>query len=99
MRPGEWGRNSHPSLVDLEDERQVNKEEAEKLSEEWKIEYLETSARNNINVTEMFEKIARDVKRNKIIINPAESKTSTEKYLSEFLLWCQDWYRGYEWCR
>lgn len=23
MRPGEWGRNSHPSLVDLEDERQM----------------------------------------------------------------------------
>jgi len=43
---------------DLEKQRKVSSEEAQKLANQWGIEYIETSALNNINCKEPFEKIA-----------------------------------------
>lgn len=40
----------------------VTREEGEKLSSEYNIKFFETSAKNNLNVVEAFEAIARDVK-------------------------------------
>ena len=45
---------------DLEQERTVSKEEAEKFKEEKKLDvFMETSAKNNTNVTEAFEALAK----------------------------------------
>ncbi|EDR22465.1 hypothetical protein, conserved [Entamoeba dispar SAW760] len=46
---------------DLEEQRQIPNEEAKKLAEEWKIPFFETSAQNNINVTELFNSIASEL--------------------------------------
>jgi len=45
--------------VDMEDERRVSIEDAKKLADDNGILYFETSAKNNVNVTEMFLEIAR----------------------------------------
>ena len=62
---------------DLESERQVSKAEAETIAEEWGVEYIETSAKKDINVSKLFEKLARDIENYKLedSENPVESKT------------------------
>eukprot|EP01097_Dermamoeba_algensis_P009309 TRINITY_DN6528_c0_g1_i2.p1 TRINITY_DN6528_c0_g1~~TRINITY_DN6528_c0_g1_i2.p1 ORF type:complete len:196 (+),score=33.97 TRINITY_DN6528_c0_g1_i2:119-706(+) len=48
--------------ADLEDQREVTKEEANQLVEKFKIlKYIETSARSNLNVKEVFEEVTRMV--------------------------------------
>jgi GTPase KRas protein len=44
--------------IDLENKRKVSKDEAQKLAENWGIEYIETSAKNNINCSEPFQRLA-----------------------------------------
>eukprot|EP00826_Nyctotherus_ovalis_P048056 TRINITY_DN5623_c0_g1_i1.p1 TRINITY_DN5623_c0_g1~~TRINITY_DN5623_c0_g1_i1.p1 ORF type:complete len:204 (-),score=58.79 TRINITY_DN5623_c0_g1_i1:1334-1945(-) len=46
--------------IDLEDERQVEKAEGEKLAERTGMKYFETSARTGDNVDEVFEDIIRE---------------------------------------
>ena len=46
---------------DLEKEREVNYEEAKTQAEQWGIEYIETSAKNNFNCKEAFEKLAQKI--------------------------------------
>ena len=46
---------------DLESERQVSKEDAERLCNIWGIEHIECSVKDNINITELFIKIMRDI--------------------------------------
>jgi len=46
---------------DLETERQVSKNEAEQLANEWNILFFETSAKNKINITESFVALVRDI--------------------------------------
>ena len=36
--------------------------EGEKLAEKYGISYIETSAKSNINITELFEQMAREIK-------------------------------------
>ena len=43
---------------DLVNNREVSYEEAKKLADSWNIEYIETSARNNINCYEAFDHLA-----------------------------------------
>ena len=42
--------------VDLEDKRIINKEEANKFAEEHNLPYIETSAKDGINIEELFDK-------------------------------------------
>ena len=51
---------------DLSDIRQVSYEEAKQLCDSWGIEYIETSAINNYNCKEAFEKLILKIASNKI---------------------------------
>ena len=46
---------------DLEDDRQVKKEAAQKLAGDWTVTYLEASARKKINVEEIFYDLVRQI--------------------------------------
>ena len=59
--------------VDLEENRQVTKEEGQKLAKEFGIPFLETSAKTRINIDESFEQICLDVRKNR-----SNSTTSTK---------------------
>ena len=47
--------------IDMEDGRIVNKEEGKKFAEEFGLPYIETSAKNGININETFEDIAEKI--------------------------------------
>ncbi|ELP87057.1 hypothetical protein EIN_463500 [Entamoeba invadens IP1] len=46
---------------DLESERRIQSNEAQNIANEWKISFIECSAKNKINVTELFQMICKDV--------------------------------------
>ncbi|KAL7722080.1 Uncharacterized protein QTN25_000846 [Entamoeba marina] len=46
---------------DLEEQRQVQKDESESISKEWGIPLFETSAQQDINVKQMFEAVAKRI--------------------------------------
>eukprot|EP00168_Porphyra_purpurea_P007550 TRINITY_DN19501_c0_g1_i1.p2 TRINITY_DN19501_c0_g1~~TRINITY_DN19501_c0_g1_i1.p2 ORF type:complete len:201 (+),score=55.46 TRINITY_DN19501_c0_g1_i1:178-780(+) len=48
---------------DLEDERDVKKEEGEALAAEFECPFFETSAKDHINVDECFRELVREVRR------------------------------------
>ena len=48
---------------DLESERQIQKLEAEKLAEEWRVLFFETSAKNRINITESFTALIKRIQQ------------------------------------
>ncbi|ELP83651.1 hypothetical protein EIN_008870 [Entamoeba invadens IP1] len=50
---------------DLEFERQVCTIYAKNVVDEWKILFYETSAKNNTNITEMFQVLVEDIKEKK----------------------------------
>ena len=62
---------------DLEDKRDVTKEKAESFSKKYKINFLETSAKDGINVNEVFEllisEILKSFKEHNIEINGSSS--------------------------
>lgn len=68
---------------DLEAERQVNKEEAEHLANEWGIGFIETSAKNKININEVFEMLVRDIlktrKENENVKEENENEVENER--------------------
>ena len=47
--------------IDLEEERVVSKEEGQKIANQYEIKFYETSAKSNINVTELIEGMTREV--------------------------------------
>ena len=49
------------NTIGLEKERQVSYEEGKKLADEWGIDFFETSAKENINVKEVFECLTRRI--------------------------------------
>ena len=67
---GKHGQNVPMILVgnkkDLENKRQVPIEDAKKLAESWGIEYIETSAKTNINCNEAFEKLVVQIAASKV---------------------------------
>ena len=46
---------------DLDNERQVTKDDADNLAKSWGAEYIETSAKNNFNCKEAFERLAKKI--------------------------------------
>ena len=50
---------------DLANERKVEFEEAKKLADSWKINYMETSAKTNFNCKEAFESLAAEIVKSK----------------------------------
>ncbi|ELP89334.1 hypothetical protein EIN_286800 [Entamoeba invadens IP1] len=50
---------------DLESVRTVSIEEGEKLAEEWRVSFYETSAKNKININEIFIEVVNDIVRTK----------------------------------
>ena len=67
---GKHGQNVPMILVgnkvDLENKRQVPIEEAKKLADSWGIEYIETSAKTNVNCNEAFEKLVVQIASSKV---------------------------------
>ncbi|RWS21764.1 ras-related protein Ral-A-like isoform X2, partial [Leptotrombidium deliense] len=57
--------------ADLEEKRRVTIEEAQKLAEQWKVPYIETSAKTRSNVDRIFTDLMRDVYKRKM----SEAKT------------------------
>lgn len=51
---------------DLESERKVPADEAKKLASSWGAEYIETSAKTNVNCKEAFEKLAQKIAEKKV---------------------------------
>ncbi|KAF6018964.1 rap-1 [Bugula neritina] len=48
---------------DLEDERVVGKDQGQGLANEWKVKFLETSAKNKVGVSEVFIELVRLINR------------------------------------
>ena len=70
---------------DLEN-REISKEEAEEYAKKNNISYIETSAKNNININEAFEKIANEAYeyvKNKEIENLKNDKNNNSKNIKE----------------
>ena len=59
---------------DLEDERKIETEEGEKLANENRMKFIETSAKDSTNVTETFNILLKDVKEY-MKNNPEKPKT------------------------
>ena len=55
---------------DLENERKISYDDGKKLAESWGIEYIETSAKNNFNCKEAFERLAQKIVQSKVQPNP-----------------------------
>ena len=49
---------------DLENDRQVQSIDAQKLADEWKVKYFETSAKNKTNIYELFEELINLIEMN-----------------------------------
>ena len=61
---------------DLADQREVDKEEAENLAKEWGVEYIEVSAKEKININEIFKKLVYDIRKHNKSINPENDETN-----------------------
>lgn len=49
---------------DLEEYRQVQSSDAQRLAEEWRVKYFETSAKNKININKIFEELVYLIEAN-----------------------------------
>ena len=70
------------SKCDLEEQRKITKTEIESFVQSYNLEYIESSAKNNINVEEAFYKLASDVlnavKLNEIQITTQQAPKTIE---------------------
>lgn len=84
-------KNNHARIIlignkcDLE--RDVTKEEAENLASQYKIRYIETSVKDNINVEEAFRLLATDV-YNYFVIKNHNSQNSVSTTQSKYKKFC-----------
>ena len=68
--------------TDLTEDRKVTKDEGQKMANQYKMKYFETSAKSNTNVTEAIEGLAKDVLENvaakvdttRVSVGPAKKK-------------------------
>eukprot|EP01080_Neovahlkampfia_damariscottae_P009948 gene9948-2269_t len=65
--------------IDLEESRQVTREEGQKLAKEFGIPFLETSAKTRINIDESFEQISLDVRKSRQQEKDGKTKNKSEK--------------------
>ena len=62
---------------DLEEYRQVHSLDAQRLAEEWKVKYFETSAKNKTNINKIFEELVYLIEsnnQNTVIQNSSNQK-------------------------
>ncbi|ELP88540.1 hypothetical protein EIN_334820 [Entamoeba invadens IP1] len=64
---------------DLESNRQVFTEDANKVADKWKTLFYETSAKNNTNITETFQGLVRDIRANVKIDNTTSQKKTSKR--------------------
>ncbi len=64
---------------DLEDDRVVSKDQAQKMADQWGCTFFETSARNKINSDEIFFNVVRQI--NASIPDKKEGKDKKKKCL------------------
>lgn len=62
---------------DLENDRQVQSIDAQKLADEWKVKYIEVSAKNKTNIYELFEELVNLIEMNIKNININDSIHNT----------------------
>jgi len=59
--------------------RQVSTKTGEALEKMWKVKYLETSAKNNININELFDEIFKLEKSRELSLQPKEDSDKKKK--------------------
>lgn len=64
---------------DLEDKRQVTAEEAQVKAMEWKVAYVETSAKTRANVDKVFFDLMREIRSRKMDEGAKPTKTKGKK--------------------
>ena len=62
---------------DLEDKREIPFNEGKDLADHFNVKFMETSAKEAVNVEKAFFEIARDIK-SKIAVNPQGKKNNIE---------------------
>ena len=63
--------------IDLENERQITKEEGEKMSSAYSLKYFETSAKENIGINEFMLSIINEIAQDKYDEKKEEEKNIT----------------------
>ncbi|KAL7721179.1 ras-related protein Rap-1b [Entamoeba marina] len=60
--------------IDLENERQVTIEEGQQLADKWDVDFIECSAKEAININELFQGIAQLILEDKQLQNETQNK-------------------------
>ena len=71
--------------IDLDDKREIKKNDIESLANKYNMQFLETSAKNNINVNECFDLIVNEILKDKdvnTIIKLYSRKTKSDLSIS-----------------
>jgi len=64
-------------------DRQITKTTGEALQKMWKCKYIETSAKDGTNVTELFEELLKLETRRQLSLQPIEDDKEKKKKLKE----------------
>ncbi|TET57071.1 MAG: hypothetical protein E3J52_10860 [Promethearchaeota archaeon] len=71
--------------IDLEDKREILKEECLKKAEDLRCSFIETSTLHNINVQDTFKIVGIGLKKNIKSLNTSNVPLKLEKMLNSFL--------------